>query len=93
MMENMGLPCLNKYRISSNKRPGRLLNFGSFSGGVYSRGAFIRGGRLLKKCKMIVNKFLFFLLFRNKNPGNQGYITQGTIHLLRIMACRPCTYA
>ena len=30
------------YRISSNKRPGRLLNFGSFRGG-----AFIRGGRLL----------------------------------------------
>ena len=30
------------YRNASNKRPGRLLNFCEFKGGVYSRGAFKR---------------------------------------------------
>ena len=34
----------NKYRITSIKRPGRLLNFSIFRGGVYSRGTFNRGG-------------------------------------------------
>ena len=29
------------YRITSNKRPGRLSNFSDFRRGVYSRGAFI----------------------------------------------------
>ena len=35
------------YRNASNKRPGHLLNFCDFKGGVYSRGAFKRRGRLL----------------------------------------------
>ena len=32
---------LTRYRITSNKRPGRLLNFLDFRRGVYSREAFI----------------------------------------------------
>ena len=37
----------SKHRNASNKRPGRLLNFSNFYRGVYSKGAFIRGGPLL----------------------------------------------
>ena len=33
---------LSNYRITSNKRPGRLFNFFVFRRGVYSRGAFIK---------------------------------------------------
>ena len=40
-----------KYRITSNKRPGRLLNFLDFRRGIYSREAFKRGGRLLKNLR------------------------------------------
>ena len=32
---------LFNYRITSNKRPGRLLKFSDFRRGVYLRGAFI----------------------------------------------------
>ncbi len=35
-----------KYRVYSIKRPGRLLNFWTLSGGAYSRWALIRGGAL-----------------------------------------------
>ena len=51
----MILPPLSHYNISypiyrnnSIKRPGRLFNFWAKKGGVYSRGAFKRGGRLFK---------------------------------------------
>ena len=37
------------YRNASNKRPGRLLNFCEFKGGVYSRGAFKKKGRAFIK--------------------------------------------
>ena len=44
------------YRNASNKRPGRLLNFQLFfGGGVYSRGAFKKGGG-----EVYITKLKFF---------------------------------
>ena len=43
----------NEYRITLNKRPGRLLNFSDFMRGVYLR------GRLLKNLRNDTQKKLF----------------------------------
>ena len=50
------------YRITSNKRPGRLLNFSDYRRGVYSRGRLKEGGIYCetynKQCAKILKKKL-----------------------------------
>ena len=47
--------CESGYRNTSNKR---LLNFCKFKGGVYSRGAFKRKGRLIEALRYIFSDLL-----------------------------------
>ena len=54
------------YRIYAIKRPGLLLNFGSFTVGAYSRCVLIRGWPLIKFSPFSVNSRFIFPCFVDK---------------------------